>query len=193
MPSVECSISDFTGTYSHLSAKDTLIVSWPQLIWAAITVGRAGWQDILHDGLFSRFEIVYRVAIIGANLFEGPSGALAKTEAYRRLDPSEKAAISYFLGLNVVKVFVGACLDTPWLMHLDVYGKKFDAECPSKSRPDLFGLNTFHDWIVVESKGRTNQCKTSDLTKAKEQSEKLSSIGGGTTCAEVWCGDLLQR
>jgi hypothetical protein len=178
VPIIECTISDFTGSYSEIVAMNSLTFSWSQLIWAAITVGRAGWQDVLQHGVFSRFEIVYRVAIVCANLFEGSSGSLVKTQAYVRLDPSEKGAISYFLGLDLTKVFAEICLDTPWLMHLDVYGDQFDAECPGKSRPDLFGLNTSQKWIVAESKGRTHSCEPIALAKAKDQSRKLNLVGG---------------
>lgn len=145
-------------------------------MWAAITVGRASRLDIWQHGLASRFEFVYRISVVCANLEEGPSGSLIKTDAYTRLDPSEKGAISYFLGLDFVKLFAEIHLHTPWLMHVDVYHNAFDVECPSKSRPDLFGRNTSGEWIIAESKGRTKRFDRATLQKAKEQSTKLTTI-----------------
>src|SRR5262245_10696002 len=95
--------------------------TWDDLLWAAITVGRKNRFDVLRHGQHSWWEIFYRAAMLRANLKETPRGLLARTEAFKALDPSEKSAVSYFFGLTFSKLLAAKCLNVPWLMHLEVY------------------------------------------------------------------------
>jgi hypothetical protein len=125
------------------------------------------------------FEIVYRIAMIYANLLESADGRVVRSSAYEGLDPSEKSAISYFLGLALTKAFVAKRLDVPWLMHVDVYRQQFGLQMvPYGGRPDLFGRSLSGDWIVAESKGRTNWHDSSALERAKTQAQQVTSIAG---------------
>ena len=154
-----------------------------ELMWAAITVGRANKIDIFRHGIYSEFEILYRTSIIIANIAQ-KSTTLEKSSAYESLDPSEKSAVSYFLGLTFTKLMAQKLLKITWLLHIDVYQDHFTNQGqafgfgPSKKRPDLIGLNNKREWIVVESKGRTNQMDSKLLGKAKNQTRNLRNIGG---------------
>ena len=75
-------------------------VSWSQIVHAAITVGRRGLRDVWRHGQHSWFEMNYRAFMLCANLQTSHSDHIIKTSAYKSLDPSEKSAISYFLGLT---------------------------------------------------------------------------------------------
>jgi hypothetical protein len=116
--------------------------------------------------------------MIYANLREGPSGVLFRSSAYDGLDPSEKGAISYFLGMTLAKLFSHRLLGVPWLMHLDVYRQQLQPILVAHSKPDFVGLNTTHDWVVLEAKGRTNEYEESVLQSAKIQTQQLSTIQG---------------
>jgi hypothetical protein len=125
------------------------------------------------------FEMVYRIAIIYANLIESDDGRVVRSAAYEGLDPSEKSAISYFLGLALTKAFVAKRLNVPWLMHVDVYREQFGLQLiPYGGRPDLFGRSLSGEWIVAESKGRTNWHDSGALERAKIQSQQVTSIAG---------------
>jgi hypothetical protein len=156
----------------------SLDVSWAELIWAAISVGRGSLGHLTQHGVFSVFEITYRAALIYANLREGPGGVLSRSSAYDGLDPSEKGAISYFLGMTLAKLFAHRLLSVPWLMHLDVYRQQLQPILLGKSKPDFVGLNTTLDWVVFEAKGRTNDYEQLVLQGAKTQTQQLSTIGG---------------
>src|SRR5580704_6560954 len=120
MPQVTHGATGFpTGSGARLSGTHVLTFSWAELVWAAITVGRAGMRQVLQFGVFSTFEIVYRAALIYANLRQTATGDLGRSDAYDGLDPSEKSAISYFLGLTLSKLFAEQCLKVLWLLHLD--------------------------------------------------------------------------
>lgn len=152
-------------------------------MWAAVTVGRSNIIDVLSHGIYSEYEILYRASIIVANLSYNGRG-LVKSSAYESLDPSEKSAVSYFLGLTMTKLLANRLLATPWLLHLDVYKDQFARNGSafgfgsSRKKPDLIGLNNNRDWIVFESKGRTNGVEADLLTKAKTQTRNLRRIGG---------------
>ena len=171
----------------ELSGSHTLDITWSELVWAAITVGRAGMRDVLQFGTYSGFEIIYRTALLYANLTETPCEHLARSDAYDGLDPSEKGAVSYFLGLSASKLFAGRCLNVPWLLHLDVYRTQLSAVLKKgRSKPDLVGQDCSGNWIVIESKGRTNGFDDKALDKAKKQSRKVRTISG--TASQIPCG-----
>jgi hypothetical protein len=89
MPTIPYQAENFGAVYGpNLAGTHTLTVSWPQIVWAALSVGKAQGDLALH-GEFSLFEMAYRVAIVFANLREVESGEIVRSSAYDGLDPSE--------------------------------------------------------------------------------------------------------
>ena len=81
----------------------------------------------------------------------------------------------------MAKLFAWRRLQVPWLLHLDVYRDRLDVSTePGKSKPDLVGLDSSGSWVVVESKGRTNDFDQRALDKAKSQSKTVRAISGAT-------------
>lgn len=153
-----------------------------ELMWSAITVGRANFIDVLQHGVYSEYEILYRASILFANLaLDGNN--LIKSSAYDHLDPSEKSAVSYFLGLTFSKLLSNRLLNIPWLLHIDVYRDQFERNGQaygfgsSRVRPDLIGMDNRRRWVVMEAKGRTNRMENGVLTRAKNQTRNLRRIG----------------
>ena len=152
-------------------------VTWAELIWAGITVGRQKWKDVIQHGYHSLFEIIYRFAILKANLSSTPKGEYTKSDAYKNLDPSEKSAISYFLGLSMAKLAAHRFLSVPWVVHLDCV-RGLSIEMEGKNRPDLIGKNHLREWCVFEAKGRSNGISNESILKAKRQAQGIKSIDG---------------
>jgi hypothetical protein len=180
MPTIPYSAAGFPPPFAALNGNGALTLPWSALLWAAITVGRAELLHVFRHGEFSLFEIAYRGAILFANLCDDGTGGVRRSEAYDGLDPSEKSAISYFMGLTLAKALAEDRLGVPWLMHLDVYRKELQPvfATSGKSRPDLVGQTAGGDWIAIESKGRTNAFDASALQTAKGQVQQLATIGG---------------
>jgi len=178
MPTVEYIAEDFAGTYAPVNGTNNLNISWPFLVWSAISVGRAGLLHLVQYGEYSLLEMVYRAAILFANLRDDGYGQIRRSEAYLGLDPSEKSAISYFLGLTMAKAFAESVLEVPWLLHLDVYREELLPILQGQSRPDLVGQTAGGDWIVVEAKGRSNAFEQAVLESAKQQAQAVVTIGG---------------
>lgn len=175
----DCVVSGFpSGHWLSKNPYRKVTFPFPELVWAATTVGRKGWRDVFRHGVYSIFEFRYRALIIYANLRLNGSRAVIKSEAYRSLDPSEKGAISYFLGLTFSKFLARRYLGVDWLMHLDMYHDELTPVIRGNRRPDLVGLNPAGESVVIESKGRTGPLTIRTVADAKAQACALRSIRG---------------
>ena len=180
MPYVRCEVRDFPPEYRELAHSTIFLdATWSDIVHAAVTVGRRGWSDVFRHGAYSAFEMVYRAFMVHANLAGAGSGGIYKTPAHDELDPSEKSAISYFLGLTFAKLVARRLLGVHWAMHLDVYTQYLQpvvARGGGSRRPDLVGKDTARRWLVFEAKGRTNAMTNDVLENAKEQARGLKTI-----------------
>src|SRR4051812_42752805 len=106
-----------------VNGKSTLSTNWNELLWAALTVGRPNRQYVFRYGTPSLYEAIFRVSMLRMALEQRSPTArrLRRTETAKNLDPSEKGAINYFLGLVICKLFADKLLNVPWMMHLDVW------------------------------------------------------------------------
>ena len=181
MPRIEYTSVDFPRSNTKISTGTRWEnFGWSDLIWAAITVGRGGWFDVVRFGNPSMYEILFRACLLKTAIQASSTGRTFKwTRAYRNLDPSEKGAVSYFIGLTMSKLFAERFLDVPWLLHLDVYRSQLNPVLlRGRSRPDLVGQSLGSDWVVFESKGRTSGPTQDDKDKAKVQAGRLTHVNG---------------
>jgi hypothetical protein len=190
MPRIEYTAVDFLPSAAKVkngTGRDDF--AWSDLIWAAITVGRGGWFDVLRFGNPSKYEVIFRACLLKSAIQASwTASSFECTKAYRNLDPSEKGAVSYFIGLTMCKLFAERFLDVPWLLHLDVYRSQLSPVLlHGRSRPDLVGQSVRGDWVVFESKGRTSVPTQIDKSKAKVQSCRLTHVSG----KQVACGVAL--
>lgn len=178
MPSIRYTGEDFPApSLAHFNDSATLSVHWHEVVWAALSVGKRGLDDMLANGQFSVDEMRYRAYMIWANLYED-HGHLKRSPAYEHLDPSEKGAISYFLGMTVAKLFALRLFSAPWMVHLDRLVDYESVGLVGRSRPDLAGVDTRGRWILLEGKGRTGAYSSYAMARAKEQVEQVRDIGG---------------
>lgn len=158
-----------------------LPVTWDDILWAAVTVGRPGRNYVFRHGDASIYEAIFRWSLTRMATQQSGVGMtrLQRTEAFKTLDPTEKGSVSYFLGLTVCKLFATKLLDTPWLLHLDVYGDRYRPLLVGRSRPDLVGLSTTsQEWSVFECKGRGSKPSVDDKQEAKRQARRLIRFDG---------------
>ena len=181
MPTIEYRSADFPTSNAKVSPGTRREdFGWSDLIWAAITVGRGSRFDVIRHGTPSKYEILFRACLLKTALQTASTPQrFGWTDAYRDLDPSEKGAVSYFIGLTMCKLFAERFLDVPWLLHLDVYRSQLDPVLlRGRSRPDLVGQSLGRDWVVFESKGRTSSPTQGDKDKAKAQACRLTHVSG---------------
>jgi hypothetical protein len=174
--------------------------SWDELLWAAVTVGRPNRSYVFRHGDASLYEALFRWSLTRMALEQrGPTAyRLRRTDAARTLDPSEKGAVSYFLGMTFCKLFSERLLDAPWVMHLDVFRPLIDPVLTGRSRPDLVGQQTRSGrWIVLESKGRVSPPNADSKDKAKQQAQRVVTVNGAVPSLRLGCvtyfrNDVLQ-
>ncbi len=161
-----------------IACRGDLQTEWGDLLWAALTVGRPNTAYVLAHGDRSYHEALFRLSLVRMALEELPfTGLLQRTDAFRSLDPTEKGAVGYFLGMAVCKLFASSFLRTPWLLHLDVFRGQLDpALLGGRSRPDLVGQNDEGAWHAFECKGRSSVPNAADLRKAKAQAQRLVRV-----------------
>ena len=178
---IEFTSEGFPSPGPVVNGSDVLSVSWDDLLWAAITVGRPSRHFVFRHGESSLYEALFRASALRMTLEQISPIArrLRRTAAAKSLDPSEKGALNYFLGLTLCKLFAEMKLNAPWLLHLDVFRDRLNPRLLSgRSRPDLIGRTTGGKWVALESKGRVSPPTADAKSKAKEQAERVISIRG---------------
>ena len=156
-----------------------LPVTWDDILWAAATVGRPKLYYVFRHGAASRYEVIFRWSLVRMAL-EQRGSKLCRTGVFKALDPTEKGAVSYFLGMVFCKVFADQLLGTPWLLHLDVFRDRLNPILlTGRSRPDLVGLETrTKEWHAFESKGRARVPGIDEKVKAKRQALRIVNVDG---------------
>lgn len=157
---------------------------WGGLLWGALTVGRPNRAYVLGHSDASYYEALFRLSLVQMALEERPlSEGLYRTEAFRTLDPTEKGAVSYFLGMAVCKLFADRLLNATWLFHLDVFREQLDpVVLGGRSRPDLVGCDQAGAWHAFECKGRSSVPNGDERQNAKAQAQRLVRVGS-TDCS----------
>lgn len=162
MLQIDFQSEDFPTPSPVANGFDSLQTTWDDLLWAAITVGRPNRFFVFRYGIASQYEALFRISALRMTLEQSSPTArrLRRTQAAKSLDPSEKGAVNYFLGLSLCKLFADARLDAPWLLHLDVFRPQLNPVLSGRSRPDLVGQTTAGTWVGLESKGRVRDRKS---------------------------------
>lgn len=162
---------------SKLNRTGSITVPWDDVLWAAVTVGKAQ-RDLLRHGRYSYAELFHRVACISAYFDRDGDERLVLSGAFKQLDPSEKGVVSFYSGMTFAKLYADEVLSIPWLMHISRYSSAWSVGYGSNpKRPDLFGCNAAGEWAVAEAKGRV-RVTTKLVTKMKEQKSAVASIHG---------------
>lgn len=122
-------------------------------------------------------ELLWRINIVRANLaVDAATSRWVRSPSYNRLDPSEKSAVSYFLGLTQARVMCEQLLGVDYLVHLDTL--LLPAGQPRRRvRPDLVGYSISQmRSVAVEAKGRTNGHTARLVRGAKNQARNLPQV-----------------
>lgn len=177
MPGITCNYSRFPASLPSFNGTEELEFSVDELIYAAYTVGKRNWDEVHAHPYYSIKEIDFRISMIHAFL-NLRSDTVTRSAIFRKLDPSEKGAINYFLGNVFCKLIMQRKFQVLWLLHLDLFEGTIDIGDQNK-RPDFIGKQNNSDWIAVEAKGR--QTKDNKVeTDALKQLSYLKTIDGSS-------------
>jgi hypothetical protein len=173
---IDYELKDFSTQYKPF--KSTLSVSWRELLWASITVGKKNQEELLKHGIYSTFDITSKIHFVYSIIKENSKQKLVKTNIYKDMDATEKGMASYQLGMITAKLFASKLFDVHWLNHLSNIESSISTWKDTKSRPDLVGFNTRREWVIIEAKGRSNSFDKDALRKAKDQTKTIKKING---------------
>ena len=166
-----------TGTFTFTS---------DELLDAIYTCGMP-WTNLIPSITKKRTkELQFKKTMIEAALkssSRGPaSGNLLKQNpnCWNYLDPSEKRAVDYYLGMFFSKLISSKLFNVKYVVHLFLVEKMPSVSLiyNSKRRPDFVGFDASKNaYCLFEAKGRQDK-KLSVLTDAINQLKAVSSING---------------
>lgn len=171
--------SGFLSPYNGLNKLHRIPVSELSCLKSAITVGLPSSKAASLTSYHSiAFAIYKALAIITAIDFSRIS--LTRTLKYSHLDPTEKANISYWIGMTFSALIADALLDVTHLVHATTFSHLRLARINPKSRSlaDLVGQEPSGKWHVIEAKARQNRPSNKDENKWKKQAKTISSVDG---------------
>lgn len=172
--SVPIETTDFP-TGSPLNGSHVLKLTWDELLWASVTVGKAR-RDVMLFGRYSFAELLHRVTCMTAYYDADSSGRVVLSPAFKTLDPTEKGLVSYYAGMAMAKLYAEKALGIPWMMHISRYRADWSVRYGANpNRPDLFGCDAAGRWAVAEAKGRA-RVSGKLVTKMQAQKSAVASI-----------------
>ena len=136
---------------------------------------------------YLKWELAGRFAMVRAYVEPRPAQHkgqfdLTLTPLAQKLDPSEKACLSYFLGQAITGIYCYNTLNVVQLLHTSLASRHFNLQ-PGKPgkprtrrRPDLIGIDTRLNGIVAEAKGRTQASKKRLEDLAVDVDNQLRSV-----------------
>jgi hypothetical protein len=180
MPDIHCELRSFTQP-NRATPQDVSITE-KMLLDCAATVGM---PTIASHPAHRRplAEMQWRTGIVAANLRPTASGKRwTRSDAYVNLDPSEKSAVSYFLGMAQAAVTTRYLLGYPHLVHVDLL-LMHQGSPLSGRRPDFVAVDPTSTRggaysAVVEAKGRSNGFDEGPLDRAKTQVARTPALRG---------------
>ncbi|MGN7222677.1 hypothetical protein ACTHQN_07440 [Curtobacterium flaccumfaciens] len=177
MPTIECTLEGFG---SARTPSQSVSVSLLDLLFTAATVGMPTLAS--HPGSARPLlEMQWRMAMVAAYLRITDGGTRwTRSDAYDRLDPSEKISVSYFLGMTQAALMSQLALGYPHLVHVDLLLAQQGVPLKGK-RPDFVAVNPTAPRrysATVEAKGRTNRFDQDALDKAKQQATLIPAVNG---------------
>ena len=164
MPTLSVTISDFTGDFASNNGAKSIALTQEKVLHAAFTVGtpllKKGTPGADHALAMAAYKGIAMMATMDFS-----RAALSCFPEYKKLDPSEKNNLSYWIGMVITALSAREFLKVDQLLHAACFHLNSITltDIESKSLADLVGHDGDTHWHVLEAKGRQN--KPSDLEK----------------------------
>lgn len=172
-----------TTKYRDLAANELIFTS-EELLHAVITCGMPQYYLTDSVNVRRKDELLYKISILQCALDEQPDPSdprrniLVFSENLRYLDPSEKAALSYYIGMFFTKLISSKIFHVQYLVHLSIAQMNHTITFQGNNRPDLIGYNLrYGNYSVFEAKGRIRFVR-STLNNAYKQTQTIQYISG---------------
>jgi hypothetical protein len=159
----------------------------------AVTVGIPSIAGLYGTGPAVVALASYRAMAVKCAIdFGTPS--LSVLANYNQFEATEKANISYWIGMTLASIVADDVLGASLLTHAARIRTIARANPTSKSLVDLVGIDRNRDWHVIEAKARqTRPSDTADArVKWKDQAVTIRHISGSAPITHSYCLSLLR-
>lgn len=188
MPIIPIQAQGFSAHWNTVNSCQSINPSFHRLIWASVTAGYRP-REVWEHGNYSVWDAISKFATLWSSL-RIENNHLVKSSLFLALDPSEKGANSYRIGMMGAKLVASELLGIHWLLHVDTHRialkigrgtmrKANNAKTGTRAKGDFVGLGLQHRrWVAVEAKGRFNKLSQTELNKALNQVSTISTVRG---------------
>lgn len=182
-------ITGFTSAFrSSLNGSRTESFSTGDIIRASIIAGHPEDGPKIDSRIIAWRESSIRLALdFPATKKFRPPRALVHPNAWKNLEPSEKAGIKNLVGNTITKLLCERLLRAPRMWFLDLYRKEYKAVVRRGQRPDFFSRTRDNQWLSLEAKGRANTPNANSLGLAKRQARALRKVNKKDVVAHIVC------
>lgn len=186
---------DFDPPFDGANGDAAMVFTKADILRAATLTGRTR-SSVSRFGVQSRLETRWRLSAVQLALdLEPPLPGMGpksfrRPAQWQRLDPSEKSALNFTLGGVIAKLVAERLLNTPLILHHDVYAQFLQTQLGrNDTRPDFAGWTTIPNsrWVAIEAKGRSRFPRASARTDAKTQAGALRRVRRQAVSCHVGC------
>lgn len=179
MPKLSFEASEFKIPYQKLNGFHTFRVSKQRCLKVAQCVGIQIFSAVSPASSHAVALATYKAQAIKCAIdFTGTQ--LTRPKAYKEMDSSEKANISYWIGMTFSTLIADELLGVARLIHASSFEKRRLARINPKSRSlaDLVGQDSTGEWHVFEAKARQAVPTEDDRSRWKKQATTIEKIDG---------------
>lgn len=178
-PCLKVAASGFRAAFSSKNGVHSLQVSKRRCLHAAATIGLQQFHAASPASSHAVALAFYKALAIKCAV-DFTQASLMRPSEYEAMDPSEKASISFWLGMTFSGVIANDVLQVPRLLHAAAFSRArlTRANPGSRRLADFVGQDASGDWHVIESKARQQKASATVRDNWKLQATTISSVDG---------------
>ncbi|MEQ5704907.1 hypothetical protein AB7W83_14535 [Providencia rettgeri] len=189
MPKIFYKSSDYKNNHAYINSTGEASLNCRKidLYRSMITVGNPSFiskQKIKDYGLARTIysSVIEKIGVVFENIKSDKNG-MRLHPVYHGHVSDKKRIVSYNLGMAFAKFYAEKLLYIPSLVHVESLKalgaiQFIDAEEGRGREPDLVGQCLNGDWHVFEAKGMSTNQLNAKILSAKEQVQRVGSVGG---------------
>lgn len=191
MSTLEVRGRDFLTGFKNLNILHSLHVSELKCLKFASTIGISHFSPAYQRSVTALSLAVYKaLALKCAVDFSQPT--LRLHAEYSHLESSEKANLSFWLGMTFATIAAAELLQVPRMIHAAHHHGLVRANPNSRRLADLVGQDSQNRWHVVEAKARQRKASAKDRQDWKQQAQTVGSINGTAVSTQSYCFTQVQ-
>lgn len=191
MPKIRVRGESFPAVFSRLNKQHKLEVSELKCLKFASTIGVSHFKPAYQQSVTALSLAVYKALALKCAI-DFSKRQLRLHAGYSELESSEKANLSFWLGMTFATIAAAELLKVPRMIHATHQHGLIRENSGSRRLADLVGQDTKQRWHVIEAKARQRKASTEDRTDWKTQAQTVGSINGSAVTTQSYCFTQVQ-